>query len=129
MRRVMHRKSHPTPPELACDSTIGRSADMTIAVPRTGYASVNGLEMYYVIQGTPHADIPPLLILHGALATLDMFGELRPALAQSREVIAIEQQGHGRTADIDRPLSYAQMADDTAALVRQLGINQVDIFG
>jgi len=102
---------------------------MTIAVPRAGYAPVNGLEMYYEVQGTPHADIPPLLILHGALATLDMFGELRPALAQSREVIAIEQQGHGRTADIDHPLSYAQMAADTAALVRQLGISQVDIFG
>jgi pimeloyl-ACP methyl ester carboxylesterase len=102
---------------------------MPVAVPRTGYAPVNGLEMYYEIQGTPHDDVPPLLILHGALATLDMFGELRPALAQTREVIAIEQQGHGRTADIDRPLSYAQMADDTAALVRHLGIDRIDIFG
>jgi len=96
---------------------------------RTGYAPVNGLQMYYEILGVPHADTPPLLVLHGALATLDMFGELLPTLAQTRQVIAVEQQGHGRTADIDRPLSYKQMADDTAALLRFLGVTRADVFG
>jgi pimeloyl-ACP methyl ester carboxylesterase len=92
---------------------------------RTGYASVNGLEMYYETHGTG----PPLVLLHGALMTIENFGEVLPSLAESRQVIVIEQQAHGRTADIDRPFSYAQMADDTAALLEQLGIEQADIFG
>jgi pimeloyl-ACP methyl ester carboxylesterase len=78
----------------------------TTTIPRTGYAPVNGLQMYYEILGTPGGDVPPLLVLHGALGTLDMFGALLPSLVQTRQVIAVEQQGHGRTADIDRPLTY-----------------------
>ncbi|MGH6902584.1 MAG: alpha/beta fold hydrolase [Geminicoccaceae bacterium] len=92
---------------------------------RSGYASVNGLEMYYEIHGTGR----PLVLLHGGLMTIEGFGELLPALARSRQVIAVEQQAHGRTADIDRPLRYEQMAEDTAALLRQLGIGQADFFG
>ena len=102
---------------------------MATMLPRTGYAPVNGLQMYYEIFGTPNPDAPPLLVLHGALATLDMFGTLLPQLAQSRQVIAVEQQGHGRTADTNRPLRYEQMADDTAAFLRFLGVEQVDVFG
>jgi pimeloyl-ACP methyl ester carboxylesterase len=92
---------------------------------QTGYASVNGLEMYYEI----HSAGPPLVLLHGALMTIENFGEILPSLAKSRQVIAIEQQAHGRTADVDRPFSYAQMADDTAALLGQLRIEEADIFG
>lgn len=95
----------------------------------SGYAPVSGLQMYYEIHGRPSATAPPLLILHGALGTLDMFGPLVPALAQTRQVIAVEQQGHGRTADIDRPLRYERMADDTAAFLRQLGVDAADVFG
>src|SRR5688572_1805162 len=86
---------------------------------RTGYAPVGDLRMYYEILDPPDGGgaVPPLLILHGALGTLDMFEALRPALAQTRHVIAVEQQGHGRTADIDGPLRYEQMADDTAAVL------------
>ncbi len=91
-----------------------------------GYAPVNGLSMYYEIHG--HGD--PLVLLHGALsATGTSFGLLLPELAKNRKVIAVEQQGHGRTADIDRPLTIAQMADDTAALLEHLGIWPVDVFG
>jgi pimeloyl-ACP methyl ester carboxylesterase len=90
---------------------------------------VNGLQLYYEIHGVPRAEVPPLLLLHGALTTLDMFGELLPSLATTRQVIAVEQQGHGRTADIDRPLCSEQMADDTAALLRQLNIDRADVFG
>jgi pimeloyl-ACP methyl ester carboxylesterase len=96
---------------------------------RSGYAPVNGLPLYYEINGSAGDGVAPLLLLHGALGTLDMFGTLRPALAQSRQVIAVEQQGHGRTADIDRPLRYEQMADDMAALLGFLGVDLVDVFG
>jgi pimeloyl-ACP methyl ester carboxylesterase len=90
-----------------------------------GYAAVNGLEMYYEIHGTGR----PLVLLHGAYMPIEAMGEVVPELARTRQVIAVELQGHGRTADIDRPLSYEQMADDTAALLRHLGIEQADIFG
>ena len=71
---------------------------MANTTPLTGYAPINGLNMYYEIHGAGR----PLVLLHGGLGTLDMFGELLPALAKSRQVIAIEQQAHGRTADIER---------------------------
>jgi pimeloyl-ACP methyl ester carboxylesterase len=89
------------------------------------YVHVNGLEMYYEIHGTGQ----PLVVLHGAYMTIDAMGEVVPELARTRQVIAVELQGHGRTADVDRPLSYEQMADDTAALLRHLGIEQADVFG
>lgn len=85
------------------------------------YASVNGLKMYYEIHGTGR----PLVLLHGAFGWATVF----PMLAKNRQVIAVELQGHGHTADIDRPLTYEQMADDTADLLKQLGIEQADVFG
>jgi pimeloyl-ACP methyl ester carboxylesterase len=93
--------------------------------PKGSYAEVNGLEMYYEIHGTGQ----PLVMLHGAYMTIDAMGEVVPEFARTRQVIAVELQGHGRTADVDRPLSYEQMADDTAALLRHLGIEQADVFG
>ncbi|MFD6391756.1 alpha/beta fold hydrolase [Nocardia sp. NPDC060259] len=93
------------------------------------YAEVNGLRMYYERHGVA-TDQPPLVLLHGALSGIGTdFGELIPELSKTREVIAIEQQAHGRTADIDRPLRTPQMADDTVALLGQLGIRQADILG
>ena len=99
----------------------------TAASPRTGYAPVNGLQMYYEIHGTGH----PLVLLHGGLETIDfsLGGSLLPYLAEHHQVIAIEQQGHGHTADIDRPLDYEQMVEDTAALLRHLEITDADVFG
>ena len=91
---------------------------------RDGYADVNGLRMYYEVRGTGR----PLVLLHGGLSTIDQeFGSVVRSLSYGRQVIAVEQQAHGRTADIDRPLSYEQMADDTAALLRRLGVGPVDI--
>ena len=92
---------------------------------QTGYAPVGDLEMYYEIHG--HGK--PLILLHGAYMTIDMMGAILPGLAKTRQVIAAEQQGHGRTADADRPITYQQMADDTAALARQLGIDNADVVG
>ena len=101
------------------------SDDNARALGVGSYAEVNGLEMYYEIHGTGE----PLVVLHGAYMTIDAMGEVVPELAKTRQVIAVELQGHGRTADVDRPLSYEQMADDTAALLRHLGIEQADVFG
>ncbi|HYH11576.1 MAG TPA: alpha/beta hydrolase [Thermomicrobiales bacterium] len=94
---------------------------------RTGYAPVNGLQMYYEIHGAGH----PLVMLHGGLETIEfsLGAGLRPSLAETRQVIAVEQQGHGHTADIDRPLTYEQMVEDTAALLRYLAIADADVFG
>jgi pimeloyl-ACP methyl ester carboxylesterase len=93
---------------------------------QTGYAPVNGLEMYYEIHGTGK----PLIVIHGAYMTIEAMGAIIPKLAESRQVIAVELQGHGRTADIaDRPLSMEQMADDVAALMTHLNIETADVFG
>src|ERR687885_2601805 len=89
------------------------------------YAEVNGLNMYYEIHGAGQ----PLVVLHGAYMTIDAMGELVPALAETRQVIAAELQGHGRTADIDRPLTYEQMADDVAGLASHLRLERADVFG
>ncbi len=97
---------------------------MTTA-PQTGYAPVNGLSMYYEI----HGDGAPLVLLHGGFGSTGMFAELLPVLAQKRRVIAADLHGHGRTGDIDRPLSLEQMGDDIAALVRHLGLDRVDLMG
>jgi pimeloyl-ACP methyl ester carboxylesterase len=73
---------------------------MSDTKPRSGYAPVNGLRLYYEISGAGE----PLVLLHGGLGMTGMFGELLPRLAEGRQVIAVDLQGHGRTADIDRPL-------------------------
>jgi pimeloyl-ACP methyl ester carboxylesterase len=92
----------------------------------SGYADVNGLHMYYEIHGSGGV---PLVLLHGAFSNFETdFGKVLPMLAATRQVIGIEQQAHGRTADIDRPLSYEQMAEDTVALLRSLNIEQADFF-
>ena len=90
------------------------------------YASVNGLNMYYEIHGVGQ----PLVLLHGAFSAIGTsFGNVLPELAKTRQVIAFEMQAHGHTADIDRPLSMEQMADDTVAALQQLGIENADFFG
>jgi pimeloyl-ACP methyl ester carboxylesterase len=90
------------------------------------YAEVNGLKMYYETRGTGR----PLVVLHGAYMTVDAMGGLVPDLAESRRVIVVELQGHGRTADVaDRPITYEAMADDVADLIRHLGIEEADAFG
>ena len=99
--------------------------EMTDAVPQTGYAPVNGLQMYYEIHGAGE----PLVLLHGAYGTIDLWGPVLETLARHHQVIAVELQGHGHTAGIDRPIRYETMADDVAALMDYLGIPQADIVG
>jgi pimeloyl-ACP methyl ester carboxylesterase len=110
---------------VAIGASVATSANALAQTDRSGYASVNGLDMYYEIQGAGR----PLVLLHGALMTIEGCGELLPSLAKTRQVIAVEQQAHGRTADVDRPFRYEQMADDTAALLSELDIEQADFFG
>lgn len=97
------------------------------AAPRTGFAPVGDLWMYYEVHGSGGT---PLLLLHGGLFSIDLqFGELLPLLAADRQVVAVDLQGHGRTNDIDRPLTSAHLAGDIVALLGQLGLDQVDVFG
>jgi pimeloyl-ACP methyl ester carboxylesterase len=92
----------------------------------SGYVSVNSLEMYYETYGSGQ----PLVLLHGNLSTIGTsFGKVLPKLSSTRRIIYVEQQGHGHTADIDRPFSLEQWAQDTIALLHHLGIEQADFFG
>jgi pimeloyl-ACP methyl ester carboxylesterase len=95
--------------------------------PQTGYAPVNGLQMYYEIHGEGGT---PLLLLHGGLFDIDQqFGAVLPSLAENRQVIATDFQAHGRTNDIDRPLGTAGLASDVIGLLGHLGVPKVDVFG
>jgi len=93
---------------------------------RGAYAVVNGLRMYYESYGSGGT---PLIAIHGGLGGAAMYGPLLPALAQGRQVIAVELQGHAHTADADRPFRFESMADDVAALIQHLGLPQADVFG
>ena len=101
------------------------AAQAAAAPARSGYAPVNGLRLYYETRGSGQ----PLVLLHGGLGSIGMFGPVLAALAAGRQVIAVDLQGHGRTADIDRPLTYESMGDDVAALVKYLGLGKVDLMG
>jgi pimeloyl-ACP methyl ester carboxylesterase len=95
--------------------------------PVTGYALVNGLKMYYEIHGKGQ----PVVLLHGSFMTLTNFNwpQMIAALSKSRQVIAVEMQGHGRTADIKRDFSYDNLADDIAAMLDYLEIGKADVVG
>ena len=89
------------------------------------YADLRGIKLYYEIRGTGH----PLILLHGGLGAIEMFGPNLPALAKGHRVIAVDLQGHGRTADIDRPLRTELMAGDIAALIKHLKLDRPDVMG
>jgi pimeloyl-ACP methyl ester carboxylesterase len=89
------------------------------------YANINGLNLYYEVHGTGQ----PLILLHGGLGVMGMFEQILPYLAETRQVIGVELQAHGHTADIERPLSYESMADDIAALIKHLDLEGADICG
>lgn len=89
------------------------------------YADVNGLHLYY----ETHGEGRPLILLHGGLGAGEMYGPLLPTFAANHQVILVDLQGHGRTADVDRPLDVALMADDIAALIDHLGLDHPDVVG
>jgi pimeloyl-ACP methyl ester carboxylesterase len=94
-------------------------------MPQSGYAAVNGVNLYYEIHGAG----APLVLLHGGLMASGLLGELLPTLAADRQVVAVDLQGHGRTADTERPLRYESMADDIAALIEHLKLGRVALLG
>lgn len=89
------------------------------------YADVNGLSLYFEEHGSGE----PLILLHGGLGAGEMFAPLLPVLAERRKVVLVDLQGHGRTADIDRPLRPELLADDIAALTGHLGLGYADVLG
>jgi pimeloyl-ACP methyl ester carboxylesterase len=89
------------------------------------YAEVNGLHLYFESYGVGR----PLILLHGGLGSGEMFGPVLPTLAERHRVITVDLQGHGRTADIDRPIDVRLMADDIGALIDHLGLDQPDVAG
>jgi pimeloyl-ACP methyl ester carboxylesterase len=106
-------------------STVAFAQTSTTAELKSGYAPVDGLKMYYELHGTGE----PLILLHGGLGSSDMFSEIMPQLSKKRQIIAVDLQAHGRTADINRPLSYEAMADDVAALIHYLKVEKADVMG
>jgi len=103
------------------------TAAQTAAVAKTtGYAPVNGLKMYYEVYGEGQ----PLLLIHGSYMSIDLnYSGMIPELAKKYKVITFELQGHGRTADIERPYSFAGFADDVAGLLKHLNIEKADVVG
>ena len=114
-----------------CATLSGRASGQGHLRPsapvKSGYAQVNGLRMYYEIHGSGGT---PLVLIHGGGSTIGTnFGRVLPLLAGARRVIAVEMQAHGHTLDVDRPFTFAQDADDVAALLDSLGVPKADILG
>ena len=86
---------------------------------------INGMQMYYEVSGSGE----PLVVLHGAYMNIPSMGEIIPMLARTHRVYALEFQGHGRTTDIDRPITYQNLADDVAAFMDAVGLDSADVFG
>jgi pimeloyl-ACP methyl ester carboxylesterase len=102
------------------------TADQTTDTKGAGqYAEVNGINLYF----ETHGEGRPLILLHGGLMSGEMFGPTLPLLAERHQVVAVDLQGHGRTADIDRPIDVRLMAGDIAALIDHLGLERPDIVG
>jgi len=101
------------------------TTERSTATEGGAYADVNGIRLYYEIHGSGR----PLVLLHGGLMSSAMFGPVIPALAAHHEVISVDLQGHGRTADIDRPIDVRLIADDIAALIDHLGLDKPDLVG
>jgi len=117
---------------LAVAPEVGSAQQTTSRSTRRGvggrYAMVNGLKMYYEVRG-PASGVP-LVLMHGAFSNIETdFAKMLPALSKTRKIIAIEQQGHGHTPDTDSALTYEQMADNTAELLRQLRVTRADFLG
>ena len=111
----------------ALASSQARPRTSAPAHPRSGYARVNGLAMYYELHGSGGT---PLVLIHGGGSTIGTnFGRVLPLLSRSRRVIAVEVQAHGHTRDIDRPFTFEQDADDVAALLDSLHVESADILG
>ena len=109
----------------ALATTLMASTALAQATPAGHTVAVNGMDMYYEVSGTGD----PLVVLHGAYMNIPSMGAIIPRLAETHTVYALEFQGHGRTNDIDRPITYPNLADDVAAFMDAVGLEKADIFG
>jgi len=111
-------------PAVAAQTQTEETTPMTDR-PKSGYAPVHGIELYYEVHGQGK----PLVLLHGGFGSIEMFGPVLAELAKSRQVIGVDLQGHGRTLPFDRPMTFANLAADVAALIKWLGHDQADVMG
>ncbi len=115
--------------QLGLDQTSSSTSKAAEGKPqsnvRSGYVAVNGLKYYYQIHGVGE----PLLLLHGGLGQIEMFGPVIPMLAKNRQVIGVDLHGHGRTSLGDRKINLTDIGNDLAAILTQLGYKQVDVLG
>nr|WP_295872476.1 alpha/beta hydrolase [uncultured Chitinophaga sp.] len=119
-------QQQPSHPLNTAVPTKDSSVQGNIKPAESGYADVNGLKMYYEVYGSGK----PLVLLHGSFMNIPMnWAKAIPVLAKDRKVIVAEMQGHGRTKDIDRKMSYESMADDVSALLKQLKVDSADVLG
>jgi pimeloyl-ACP methyl ester carboxylesterase len=115
---------------LAAAAVLGAALHLVAPTVADGQAvghrvNVNGMRMYYEVSGTG----TPLVVLHGAYMNIPDMGAIIPKLARTHRVYALEFQGHGRTTDIDRPITYQHLADDVAAFMNAVGLQKADVFG
>lgn len=110
---------------LIAAALLANSAALAASDPVGGRVPVNGMEMYYEVSG----EGDPLVVLHGAYMNIPTMGDIIPKLAESHKVYALEFQGHGRTTDIDRPITNQNLADDVAGFMDAVGLAKADIFG
>jgi len=103
----------------------GRASARPSTAPTGQRVDVNGMRLYYEVSGAGE----PLIVLHGAYMSIPSMGQIVPLLAKTHRVYALELQGHGRTADIDRPITYQNLADDVAAFMNAVGLRRADVFG
>ena len=105
-----------------CTSSV---TEQQTATTEGNRVNINGMKLYYEVSGTGE----PLIVLHGAYMNIPSMGEIIPLLAQTHKIYALEFQGHGRTTDIDRPITYQNLADDLAAFMDSVGLAKADVFG
>ncbi|MBO0939609.1 alpha/beta hydrolase [Fibrella sp. HMF5335] len=123
---AMSCQSNSTEMKSKSTETTGTTASRAVKPAESGYADVNGLKLYYEVYGSGK----PIVLIHGSFMTIPLnWSPFIPLLAKDRKVIVAEMQGHGRTSDIPRALSYESMADDVAGLLRHLKIDSTDLLG
>jgi pimeloyl-ACP methyl ester carboxylesterase len=116
----------PTPVASSTTPSAVASAATVVDAPATGSrVAINGMQLYYEVSGQGD----PLIVLHGAYMNIPSMGAIIPKLAKTHKVYALEFQGHGRTTDIDRPITYTNFADDVSAFMDAVGLKKADVFG
>ena len=118
-------QAHPGDAQNGTRSPKDAVANLAATPDQSSYADINGQKMYYEVYGKGD----PLIVLHGAHMDIQTMGKIVPMLAETHKIYVLEFQGHGHTADIDRPITYQNLADDVAAFMDELKLEKADVFG